>query len=78
MKKNDIALLVLVVSISLVASYFILNKLLGNPSEDTKAVEQVPKISAKVPEAPDTIFNKNAINPTVQIKIGNPSQQQPF
>lgn len=78
MKKNDIALLVLIVSISLIASYFALNAIIGNPSQHTVTVEKVEPISSELPEPSDKIFNEKAIDPAVVIEIGNPSNQQPF
>lgn len=78
MKKNDIALLVLVVSLTLVASYFILKAIIGDPSQNTQSVERVEPISAELPEPSKAIFNDQAIDPTVVIQIGNPSNQQPF
>jgi len=78
MKKNDIALIVLVVSLSLTASYFVLKAFIGEPSGNTQTIEKVEPISAELQEPSDKIFNKNAIDPTVVIEIGNPSNQQPF
>lgn len=78
MKKSDLALIVLVVSISLVASYFILNAFIGQPADNTQTVEQVEPISAELPEPSKKIFNDKAIDPTVVIEIGNPSNEQPF
>lgn len=78
MKKNDIALLILVVSLSLAASYFTLNAIIGDPAQNTKTVERVEPISIEVPEPSDEIFNERAIDPGVVIEIGNPSNQQPF
>lgn len=78
MKKNDIALLILIVSLSLIASYFLLSTLLVKPSATRGAVEVVEPISAELTEPSDKIFNEKAIDPTVVIEIGNPANQQPF
>lgn len=78
MKKNDIAIIVLIVSMTLVASYLVLHAVVGNPSEHTQAVEKAPVISSEVPEPDTAIFNEDAIDPAVSIEIGNPSNQQPF
>lgn len=78
MKKNDIALIVLIVSISLVISYFIVKGILGNPKNDQTTAEVVEPITPNLVQPSNQIFNRDAINPTVVIQIGNPSNQQPF
>lgn len=78
MKKNDIALIVLIVSVSLVATYFLAKAILGEPQNDTVKAEVVEPISATLVEPTSDIFNKNAINPTVDIEIGNSANKQPF
>jgi len=78
MRKNDIAVLILIASITLVLSFFLVKALFGEAKNDAVKVEQVDAISATVEQPSPAIFNKNAINPTVVIQIGNPSNQQPF
>jgi hypothetical protein len=78
MKKNDIALIVLIVSITMTISYFLAKAIIGEPKSQNTQVEVVEPITSSVPEPDPAIFNKDAINPTVPIQIGNPSNQQPF
>lgn len=78
MKKNDIALIVLIVSISLVVSYFVVKSILGNPKNQQTTAEVVQPITSDLVQPSNKIFNRDAINPTVVIQIGNPSNQQPF
>lgn len=78
MKKNDIALLILVIAIALVGSYFLLTAIIGDPSQNTQTVERVEPISAELPTPSKEVFNEKAIDPTIVIEIGNPSNQQPF
>lgn len=78
MKKNDIAVIVLIVSISLVVSYFVLKAIVGNPQDKEVTAEVVEPISPGLTPPSSKIFNRDAINPTVVIQIGNPSNQQPF
>jgi len=78
MKKNDIAIIVLIVSVSLLISYFVLSAVIGQPGAQKQAVEVVEPISAELPEPSKKIFNDQAIDPTVVIEIGNPANQQPF
>lgn len=78
MKKNDIAIIVLIVSITLTMSYFLAKAIIGEPKAKNTEVEVVEPISSTVPQPDPAIFNKDAINPTVPIQIGNSSTQQPF
>jgi hypothetical protein len=78
MKKNDLALIVLIISISLVVSYFIVKAIIGNPRGKQTTAEVVDLISPDLVQPSSKIFNRDAINPTVVIQIGNPANQQPF
>ena len=78
MRKNDLALIVLIVSISLVISYFVIKAVLGSPKSQQATAEAVEPITPGLTTPSPQIFNRDAINPTVVIQIGNPSNQQPF
>lgn len=78
MKKNDIAMIILIVSISLVTSFFIVKTIIGEPQKANVKAEVVDPISAEIVQPQSSIFNKESINPTVVIQIGNPANQQPF
>jgi hypothetical protein len=78
MKKNDIALIVLIVSVSLVVSYFVVKAIVGDPKKQEVSAEVVEPITPNLTQPSNKIFNRDAINPTVVIQIGNPSNQQPF
>jgi len=71
MKSSDIAALILIASISVLVAYFVADAVIGKPSSESVKVKTIAPISADV-ETPDkTIFNKDAINPTVEVEIGN-------
>jgi hypothetical protein len=79
MKRSDIALLILIASITLVISFLVVKALFGEPSAGQTTVEKVEPILGTLDKPPTTVFNKDAINPTVVIQIGgDPSNQQPF
>lgn len=78
MKKNDIALIILVVSVSLVTSYFLLGAIMGKPSSSPQTAEIVEPIEPTLEEPSTKIFNDQAIDPTVPINIGDPANAQPF
>lgn len=70
MKKSDIATLILISSVSVIAAYFVAAALIGSPSDEKVTVKTVEKISSGV-ESPDpSIFSDTAINPTVEVVIG--------
>jgi hypothetical protein len=78
MKKSDIAVLVLIVSLTLVVSFLVVKGLFGEPQNENVKVEKAEPISATLVQPSANIFNRDAINPTVVIQIGNPANQQPF
>ena len=78
MKKSDWALVVLIVAIAGLISYFIANALLPAPNKDPQTVPTATVISSDVVQPSDQIFNANAINPTVQVTIGNQNPSSPF
>ncbi len=78
MKKNDFAALILIGSVSLLVAWFTASALIGEPKKEAQKVKTVEAISEQV-EAPDKrIFNKQAINPTVERSIGKSSDSLPF
>lgn len=78
MKKSDVALLILVVAVSIAISFFIGQALLGKSIAKSVEVETAEPISADIVEPSSRIFNADAINPTVPVKIGDTTNQQPF
>lgn len=71
MKRSDIASIVLIASISMMAAYFVASIFIGQPSGQTEKVRTATPISSDITEPSTAIFNKDAINPTVEVEIGN-------
>ncbi len=69
-KQGDIAMIILVTAISLVAAYFISGALVNSPDSRSTPVEIAIPIDNEFPEPDKKIFIDNAINPTETIKIG--------
>lgn len=78
MKKSDIAILALIVSLTLVVTFLVVKAVFGEAQNGTTKVEKANSISATIVQPSSKIFNHDAINPTVVIQIGNPANQQPF
>lgn len=73
MKNSDIAAIILIASLSVLAAYFIADSLIGRPGGQSAKVKTVEKISAEIQEPDVSVFNKDAINPTVPVVIGDGS-----
>ena len=68
MKKTDIAMIVLIASVSVLIAFFAAKAIFPDATWSSK-VKTIDKIDSSI-VAPDTdIFNKNAINPAVQVQI---------
>ncbi len=71
MKNTDIAMIILVAAISVALSYFLGNAILGNPNDRVEEFSYIETVSGTV-ESPDPeTFNDKAINPTIEVYIGN-------
>lgn len=70
MKKSDIAMIILIASVSILVAYFAAKGILGDVQNQSVKVKTIEPITATVEEPDKTIFNTNAINPTVEVIIG--------
>lgn len=71
MKKSEIATVIFVAGMSVIVAYFIADAVIGKPSSKSESVPTIKEITAAITEPDKTIFNSNAINPTVEVVIGN-------
>ena len=71
MKNTDIAMIILVASISVVVSYFLGNAILGDPNERVETVSYMNKIDSGIEQTDVETFNAHALNPTVEVYVGN-------
>jgi len=58
-------------------AYFIANSLLGSVSSNPTSIQTVDKFNTSFGEVDKTVFNSDAINPTVQIVISDTDTQAP-
>jgi hypothetical protein len=77
-KQSDIAGIVLVAVISLIASFFLSNAIINKPENRSTKVEVVHPISAEFISPSEKIFNDSAINITEVITISPDGPQDPF
>ena len=70
MKKSDIITVILIASIGVIISIFMTNALLGNPDERSVSFKSMIEIDADLSEPDPEMFNIAAINPTVEVYVG--------
>lgn len=74
MKKSDIAMIILIASISVLVAYFVAKAVIGDVQNESVQVKTADPITTDVTEPDPTVFNSDAINPTVEVIIGNDQQ----
>ncbi|MGK2896739.1 MAG: hypothetical protein ACSLEY_04020 [Candidatus Saccharimonadales bacterium] len=73
MKKNDLAMIILIAGLSLVISYFIFSALpIFKDTGGQATVPQATLIEPTIGDISKEVFNEEAINPTVEINISTP------
>lgn len=69
MKKSDIAMIIFIASVSVIVAFFVARTLLGNAYSGSATVKTIDLIDSSIVAPSPDIFNKNAINPAVQVQI---------
>lgn len=71
MKKSDIAMIVLIASVTVIISFVIANQIpFLKPPEKGQKVKTIEKIDSEVTPPDAKVFRADAINPTIQTVIG--------
>ena len=71
MKKTDIAMIILIASVSVGIAYGAVSAIPGlKQSSEAVKVKTIEKYQAGLDEPDPDVFNKDAINPTVDVTIG--------
>lgn len=71
MNKADIAMIVLIASMSMLVAYFGARAVIGDPDSESVTVKTIEQIHPEVEEPDPRVFNERAINPTVEVVIGD-------
>lgn len=71
MKQSDIFTIILVSAIGIIVSAFMVNILLGNVEDKSMTIKNIEVIEADVPMPEADVFNADAINPTVEVYVGD-------
>jgi hypothetical protein len=70
MKKSDIAMIILIASVSILVAYFVAKSVVGDVRNQSIKVKIAEPISKDIDKPDPKTFNSNAINPTVEVIIG--------
>lgn len=71
MKKTDFAMIILIASVSVAIAFGVVSAIPGlKMSDESVKVKTVDKYTSNLDEPDPKVFNKNAINPTVDVTIG--------
>lgn len=71
MKRSDIAAIILIAGVSVAIAYVVASAIIGKPSNGSVRVQTAAPITSEIVEPDTAIFNKDAINPTVEVEIGD-------
>lgn len=71
MKQSDIFSVILVSSAGILIAFFGCNAILGNPDERTASFRVIEPISSNLAEPNPETFNPEAINPTIEVYVGD-------
>jgi flagellar basal body-associated protein FliL len=69
MKKTDIAMIILIASISILIAFFVTRSLFGSSANEPVNVKTIERIDPTLSEVNPSVFNSNAINPAVEVQI---------
>jgi len=64
-------MIILIASISVMVAYFVAKAVIGDTQNQSVTVKTADSISTDIAQPDSSVFNSNAINPTVQVIIGD-------
>jgi len=70
MKRTDIAMIVLIASVSIMIAFFATRAIFGGTANESVKVKTVDPIDSSIVEPSPAIFNSDAINPAVEVQVG--------
>lgn len=78
MKQKDIPLIIVIIVVSAVISLLVSKAIFVPPKNRQQKVDVVQQITSDFPSADNHYFNKDAIDPTQLITIGQNANANPF
>lgn len=70
MRQSDIFSIIIIAAVGTLFSYFLVNSLLGDPNLEIVNVKTIQEISPAIDTPDSELFNPDAINPTVEVFVG--------
>lgn len=70
MKQSDVFTVIIVATVGTVAAAILCNLLLGDPNDKSVTFKTVEVIEATLAQPDPEVFNPEAINPTVEVYVG--------
>jgi|GEM_PF-190936 len=70
MKQSDVFTIIIVATVGILATYFGVNSFLGNPDDAVVRFKAIGVVSPSLSEPDSELFNPDAINPTVEVHVG--------
>ena len=74
MKKTDLAMIVLIASVSVLIAFFVTRSIFGGSANEPVEVKTIERIDPSLGEVNPTVFNENAINPAVEVQLPSGNQ----
>ena len=71
MKNTDIAAIIMIALASTALAYFLGNVFFGDPNDESVTVSYMDPIESTIAQPDPEVFNAEAINPTVEVFVGN-------
>ena len=78
MKKKDIGLILIIVVISAMVSWFVSNHIFVSPKNRQQSVDIVQPITSDFTQPDTRFFNSNSLDPSQPITIGQNNNTNPF
>jgi len=78
MKQKDVALIIVIVAVSGIISFFVSHLVFTSPKDRQQKVEVVEPITTDFSAPSSKYFNSNSIDPTQTIQIGQGTTPAPF
>lgn len=75
MKKTEIAAVILIGVLVALGSYWALDAIAGDPFKKPESIQYMDPISDKLADPDPELFNRDAINPTVEVTVGKEDEQ---
>lgn len=69
-KRSDIFTIIIAASVGMLAAFLASNAILGDPNMEKASFKVVKEITSNVDEPDPELFNREAINPTVEVEVG--------